>query len=152
MFWVAGRFVGARHWGSRFFFQVKEMVSKYSLVLFALLAAVVPGVVSPSQADAAIFRRAAMSDACCDPCIDYRDRSCIPACERTVKTALCVHDPCACCDIQVPVCLPCCCTGEPTVCCRNGLFGRYIVRYDWCCGCSVQVTILRCGDVVVTYL
>ncbi|MDZ4782413.1 MAG: hypothetical protein SGJ19_19380 [Planctomycetia bacterium] len=130
------------------------MVSKYSLALFALLAAFAPGAISPTTADAAVLRRAARLDAeaCCDPCIDYRDRSCVPACERTVKTELCVYDCCSCCDIKIPVCLPCCCTGEPTVCCRNGLFGRQVVRYDWCCGCSVQVVILRCGDVVVTYL
>lgn len=125
------------------------MVSKYSL---ALLAVLLCAAVAPADASAASLRRAARLDACCDPCISYRDISCIPACERTVKTAICVTDPCCCEDLQVPVCLPACCAGEPTVCCRHGLFGRTIVRYDWCCGVSVQVVILRCGDVVVTYL
>lgn len=127
------------------------MVSKYSLGLLAVLAALtLTG--APNTADAGLLRRGAHLDACCDPCINYRDRSCVSPCERTLKTELCVTDPCTCCDIKVPVCLPCCCDGAPTVCCRNGLFGRTVVRYDWCCGCSVQVTILRCGDVVVTYL
>jgi hypothetical protein len=129
------------------------MVSKYSLGLLAVLAALTLTAATPNTADAGLLRRANLGGgACCDPCISYRDCSCVAPCKRTIKTELCVTDPCTCCDIKVPVCLPCCCEGEPTVCCRNGLFGRTIVRYDWCCGCSVQVTILRCGDVVVTYL
>ncbi len=128
------------------------MGSKVSLGLLAVLAALTFTSGTPATAEGAALRRAAKMSACCEPCIDYRDRSCVPACQRTIKTVLCVQDPCCCADLQVPVCLPCCCEGEPTVCCRNGLFGRTIVRYDWCCGCSVQVTILRCGDLVVTYL
>jgi hypothetical protein len=135
--------------------QVTVMVSKYTLGLLAVLAALTLTSAAPNSAEGALRRAArldACGDACCDPCINYRDISCVAPCKRTVKTSLCVTDPCTCCKIDVPVCLPCCCEGEPTVCCRNGLFGRHIVRYDWCCGCSVQVTILRCGDVLVTYL
>lgn len=127
------------------------MVSKYSLGALALLAALTASAGAPNTADAGLLRRANLGGGC-DPCINYRDCSCVAPCERTLQTELCVTDPCTCCDVMVPVCLPCCCDGAPTVCCRNGLFGRYVVRYDWCCGCSVQVTILRCGDVVVTYL
>jgi hypothetical protein len=51
--------------------------------------------------------------------------------------------------VQIPVCLPSCCTGEPTVCCHKGFLGRDVVSYEWCCGFSVDVRFLRSGDIVV---
>lgn len=89
---------------------------------------------------------------CCPtPCITYRHRGpkiCC-GCEPSVKTVLTVNDPCTCCPVQICVCLPSCCTGEPTVCCHRGLLGRDVVTYQWCCGFSVDVRFLRSGDIVV---
>jgi hypothetical protein len=63
-----------------------------------------------------------------------------------------VTDPCTCCTVEVPICLPGCCTGAPSVCCRCPiLFNREVIRYDYCCGVSVVVKISKCGDILVTY-
>lgn len=89
---------------------------------------------------------------CCPaPCITYRHRGpkiCC-GCAPSVQTVLVVNDPCTCCPVQIPVCLPSCCTGEPTVCCHTGFLGRDVVSYEWCCGFSVDVRFLRSGDIVV---
>ena len=89
---------------------------------------------------------------CCPaPCITYRHHGpkiCC-GCAPSVQTVLVVNDPCTCCPVQIPVCLPSCCTGEPTVCCHKGFLGRDVVSYEWCCGFSVDVRFLRSGDIVV---
>ena len=89
---------------------------------------------------------------CCPaPCITYRHRGpklCC-GCAPSVETVLAVSNPCTCCPVQVPVCLPSCCCGEPTVCCHRGLVGRDVVSYQWCCGFRVDVRFLACGDIVV---
>jgi len=91
----------------------------------------------------------------CKPCIIYRTRgrqlACC-GCEPPIQTILQVKDPASCCVVDVPVCLPGCCTDVPEVCDRCGLFGRGIVTYDWCCGFSVRVTFKLNGDVLVTYI
>lgn len=93
---------------------------------------------------------------CCPtPCITYRHcglrkvKCC--GCEPPVSTTLCVKNPCTCCPVNVPVCLPSCCTGAPTVSCRGGILCDGVVNYDWCCGVSVSVKFKKCGDVIVTY-
>jgi hypothetical protein len=102
---------------------------------------------------------AALDPACCapaapccpTPCITYRHHGpklCC-GCAPSVETVLTVNDPCTCCPVQIPVCLPACCSGEPTVCCGRGLLGRTVVSYDWCCGFSVTVRFLHSGDIVV---
>jgi hypothetical protein len=69
-----------------------------------------------------------------------------------VKTVLKVVNPLTCCAIDVPVCLPACCEGTPTVCSRCGLIlCRSVVTYDWCCGYRVVVRFRPCGDVTVVY-
>ena len=92
--------------------------------------------------------------ACCPkPCITYRHRGpklCCGNCEPPVETILKVKDPCTCCEVDVPVCLPACCTGEPKVCSGVGIFGRDVVEYQWCCGYSVKVAFKRSGDMIVT--
>jgi len=91
----------------------------------------------------------------CTPCITYRNRGCLDVCcgcEPPIQTVLLVKDPVTCCCIEVPICLPPCCTDAPKVCGREGLFGRGIVDYDWCCGFSVKVTFRARGDIVVTYV
>jgi hypothetical protein len=96
---------------------------------------------------------------CCPtPCIRYRHaifdlpkvRCCDP-CAAPIKAVLCVKNPCTCCPVDVPVCLPACCCGEPKVSCRKTLLGDGTVTYDWCCGVSVVVRFDKCGDVLVTY-
>ncbi|MBS0209027.1 MAG: hypothetical protein JSS27_08750 [Planctomycetes bacterium] len=93
---------------------------------------------------------------CCPtPCITYRHaglrkvKCC--GCEPPVQTVLCVSNPCTCCPVNVPVCLPSCCTGAPAVACRGGILCDGVVTYDWCCGVTVSVKFKKCGDVVVTY-
>jgi hypothetical protein len=89
------------------------------------------------------------------PCITYRNRGCVDVCcgcEAPIEAVLLVKDPVTCCCVEVPVCLPPCCSDEPKVCGREGLFGRGIVDYEWCCGFSVKVTFRARGDIVVTYV
>jgi len=133
---------------------------------FGLVAALVM-FLSVSQADAARFRLVAAADdaaaaeaagPCCpDPCIIYRHihkhgRTCCKCeCKPPVKATLSVPDPCQCdCAYDVNVCLPACCTGEPTVCKGCDLLGRPTVTYSWCCGFTVKASFRRCGDLLVT--
>jgi hypothetical protein len=93
--------------------------------------------------------------AACQPCIIYRNRGCLDVCcgcEAPIETVLLVKDPVTCCCVEVPICLPPCCVDEPKVCGREGLFGRGIVDYEWCCGFAVKVTFRARGDIVVTYV
>jgi len=95
---------------------------------------------------------------CCPtPCIKYRHallplrKPCCDPCKPPIKAVLCVKNPCTCCPVEVPVCLPSCCCGEPKVSCRKAVLGAGVVTYDWCCGVSVTVRFDKCGDVLVTY-
>lgn len=93
--------------------------------------------------------------ACCPlPCISYKHhRPCKKiccTCAPPVQTVLLVKDPCVCgCYIQVPVCLPACCTGTPEVCCHKGFLGRDVVEYNWCCGYRIKMVFDRRGDLTV---
>jgi hypothetical protein len=91
---------------------------------------------------------------CYEPCISYCYRHCRRVCcdcRPPVKAVLKVVDPRCCCYLDVPVCLPACCEGEPCITSRCALFGRSIVEYSWCCGVKVRMVIAKCGDVRVTY-
>jgi hypothetical protein len=92
---------------------------------------------------------------CCDRCISYcHHRACKKVCcgcEPPMHTVLQVKDPCCCCMVDVPVCLPSCCTGCPDVCGRCGIFGRGVVTYNWCCGYTIKIVFSRCGDITVHY-
>lgn len=95
---------------------------------------------------------------CCPtPCIKYRHallplcKPCCDPCKPPIKAVLAVKNPCTCCPVEVPVCLPSCCCGEPKVSCRKAVLGAGVVTYDWCCGVSVTVRFDKCGDVLVTY-
>jgi hypothetical protein len=92
--------------------------------------------------------------ACCPaPCITYRHcgpKLCCGPCQPPKPIVLTVKDPCTCCEVKVPVCLPACCEGEPTVCAGKGFLCRDIVEYEWCCGFYVRVAFKKCGDLVVT--
>lgn len=72
-------------------------------------------------------------------------------CSSSYQTTLTVIDPKTCCQIEVPVCLPSCCTGYPQSSGRDGLFGRGITSYSWCCGYSVRIVVGHQGDVTVHY-
>lgn len=91
--------------------------------------------------------------ACCPkPCVTYRCRGpklCC-GCQPPVPTVLSVKNPCTGCPVDISLCLPACCTGEPKVCCGPGFLCREVVHYDWCCGYSVRVAFKPCGDVLVT--
>lgn len=95
---------------------------------------------------------------CNERCIDYiyrRWRSCRWECSPTMQMVMQVMDPCSgdCCtppcSVDIPLCLPCCCTGAPSVDCSCGPLGRGVVNYEWCCGYKVKVVFHRCGDITV---
>ena len=89
------------------------------------------------------------------PCIRYvqhhpHRKTCCD-CGPSYQTVLTVIDPKTCCPIDVPVCLPSCCTGQPVCSGRNGLLGRGITNYSWCCGYRVRIVVGHHGDVTVHY-
>jgi hypothetical protein len=98
---------------------------------------------------------AAVPLCCGKPCIRYRQRlfrsHCCRDCCPSVTTLLEVVDPCRCCAVEVPVCLPACCQNAPSVCSRRGLLGRRVVDYTWCCGYQVRVVFHRCGLITVVH-
>jgi hypothetical protein len=96
---------------------------------------------------------------CWHPCICYEHRGCPICCSScsdapAIKTSIKVTDPCTCCTVDVPLCLPGCCTGAP--CCVKDrcpiLFNRLALRYEYCCGVAVVIKVKKCGDIVVTYV
>lgn len=90
-----------------------------------------------------------MGGSCCcpTPCITYRHRGhhkvCC-GCAPSYETVLCATNPRTCCPVNIPVCVPGCCTGAPTTTCHHNT-----VRYEWCCGYKVTVRFKHNGDVVV---
>ena len=77
-----------------------------------------------------------------------RARQCQAA--PSVERMICVVDPCTGCAKEVCVCVPCCCTEDPCVTCRRGVFGRTVLQYCWpCCGYKVEVVINRLGAIRV---
>jgi hypothetical protein len=96
----------------------------------------------------------AAGDKCCAaPKIKYQHhctlrKTCDRCCD-TFQTVLTVCNPHCGEEIDIPLCLPACCEGEPKVCDRSGVLGRSSTTYEWCCGYRVKVVIDRCGDVAV---
>jgi hypothetical protein len=89
---------------------------------------------------------------CCDRDVAYRHHHPrTEPCGARHEAVLLVKDPCACCLVQVPVCLPCCCQGEPEVCSHKGVLCRDVTEFTWCSGYRVRVVIDRHGCVVVHY-
>jgi hypothetical protein len=93
---------------------------------------------------------------CCVPryCIEYRQhrqhrRICCGCGVEPFTAMLQITDPCRCCPVEVPVCVPGCCTGTPSVSCRQGLFGRTITEYTWCCGFRVRMVLTRRNEIIV---
>lgn len=84
----------------------------------------------------------------CERCIIYKHlRPRCEPCGPRYETVLFAKDPCTCCDVQVPVCLPTCCTGEPQICCK----GLRVTEYTWCTGYKVRVIVAGNGKVIVHY-
>jgi hypothetical protein len=61
------------------------------------------------------------------------------------KVVLQVCHPCTGCKYNVPVCIPACCTGAPTVCYQDTIVGDGKVVFQWCCGHKVIVRFPACG-------
>ena len=75
---------------------------------------------------------------CCDPCVP------------NVEMVLQVTDPCTCCPIDVPVCVPGCCTEPPCVTNRGGVLGRSITEFTWSNGFRVR-GVHTARDVLVVH-
>ena len=72
--------------------------------------------------------------------------------EETIELLMVTRNPADGCLYEIPLCLPACCVGEPTVDERRGLRGRGVVEYCWECGYSATVKFRhRVGDVKVEY-
>lgn len=89
--------------------------------------------------------------------IEYRNH-CRPVrkgdflCAPPIQTVLAVPDGSSCQGaVEVPVCIPACCTDAPRVEARRGLLGRTRVLYRWCCGFEVEVVFCGNGDLIVHY-
>jgi len=73
-------------------------------------------------------------------------------CDETIELLMVARNPADDCLYEIPLCLPACCLGEPTVQERSGLGGRGVVEYCWECGFSATVKFRhRLGDVKVEY-
>ena len=69
-----------------------------------------------------------------------------------VDLVMVVKNPADGCLYEIPLCIPACCTGEPTVVERRGIFGRGVVDYCWECGFTASVRFRHIlGDVKVEY-
>lgn len=72
-----------------------------------------------------------------------------------VETMACVDNPadCTCTLYQIPLCIPCCCVGEPQICnARTGLLGRGHVDLVWPCGFTAKVVFLVHGGAKIIYV
>jgi hypothetical protein len=132
-----------------------------ALAIVAVVATVTTlTLVQPQTASANSAALKSSGGACCTPteickeprCISYNSHRflrCKWDCCNTQKVVLQVPDYCCCCLVEVPVCIPDCCSGAPTVCSHCGHFGRDVVEYSWCCGYHLKVVFDRCGNVTV---
>lgn len=69
----------------------------------------------------------------------------------SVNMIMVTENPADHCVYEIPLCIPACCIGEPTVTSRCGLFGRGIVEYCWPCGFEAIVKFRNIGDIRVDY-
>lgn len=69
-----------------------------------------------------------------------------------IKLVMVTQDPGDGCYYEIPLCIPACCTGDPTVSGGHGIFGRGVVEYCWPCGFRAKVKFRHMlGDVRVDY-
>lgn len=94
---------------------------------------------------------------CCPkPCITYRHKCvCRTVCcgctqPPPINITLNVKDPCTCCPVEIPLCIPGCTTGEPTVVCGTGIFCRPTLTYTWANGYEARISFKHNGDIIVT--
>ncbi|HVX10101.1 MAG TPA: hypothetical protein VHC22_02760 [Pirellulales bacterium] len=120
----------------------------------ARTAAAEPAVTTASLRTSQPAAPAAVAPAACccpQPCLIYRQRGhrggC--GCAPPVEVVLTATNPCTCCPVAIPVCIPACCLGDPSVCCHRGFLGANVVDFDWACGYRVTVRFKHNGDVVV---
>ncbi len=139
----------------------RVLLAVLGLAAIVVLAHTLPAearVDSPVRAKLVCLKTAKLDDCCApkvdccpEPCIRYHH--CGPklccGCDPPTEITLKVKNPCTGCEVDVPICLPACCKGEPTVCCGTGLFCRDVVDYEWCCGFRVKVVFRHCGDLLV---
>ena len=90
-----------------------------------------------------------------NPSIIYRQR--IRArkfygCDPAEDAIMIVEHPGCGCSVEVPVCLPTCLEGMPTVKSRCTPGGRGIVNFCWTGGFNFKVVFRKKGDLVVTYM
>jgi hypothetical protein len=73
-------------------------------------------------------------------------------CDTTSVTLL-IKDPCTCCLVEAPICIPCCCVDvPPQICWSSGAFGRDVVTYSWGCGYDVRIAFRnKTNELIVTY-
>jgi hypothetical protein len=108
---------------------------------------------NPQPAAAAPASAACAPVVCCPRDICYRHHKgcgCYDPCKK-MELILQVKDPCSCCLVEVPVCIPACCMTNPHVCCHKGFLGRQVVEYSWDCGFRLTVVFDRRGDITVHY-
>lgn len=105
----------------------------------------------PVQGPVSVAVTAAMPVVCDRPITYKHHHPRREPCGARQEVVLLVKDPCTCCYVRVPVCIPCCCDGEPKVCCHPGILCRDVAEYSWCCGYRVKIVIDRHGCVVVHY-
>lgn len=63
----------------------------------------------------------------------------------TKEVILEVCHPCTGCKYEIPVCIPCCCCGAPSVCFKKTIFGYGKMTFEWECGHTVVVRFPHCG-------
>ncbi len=69
-----------------------------------------------------------------------------------VELMMIAQNPADGCFYEIPMCIPACCTGEPSVSSGRGIFGRGVVEYCWECGFRAIVKFRHVlGDVKVEY-
>ncbi len=139
--------------------------TKWIAAIFVVALLSVAGIVQAQEptpadgADTAVVVEPAVVDASCNTCgpqycITYHKhcllrRVCCDCCVPPYQTVLKAKVPCSCCEVDIPVCVPGCCTDAPCVTCRPGLFGRVVTEYTWCCGFKVRIVATRRGTIAV---
>lgn len=69
-----------------------------------------------------------------------------------VQLVMVTQNPADGCFYEIPLCIPACCTGEPSFSHGRGIFGRGVVEYCWPCGFRAIVKFRHVlGDVRVDY-
>lgn len=72
-----------------------------------------------------------------------------------IDRVVCVPNPAECRGplYEVPLCVPCCCVGEPRLGnTKTGLLGRGYVDLVWDCGYVARLAFRKHGGVIITYL